>query len=226
MYGVYELQNFHVKIKDLELGIFEENGIKIYRRDDLKKVIVADSGRVVVNPVEPVNLPKNITRYLMVELDEPIVMEPKNSEKVTLTFPIEVAVILAGKKSLEVLDVFSFVKPKYALYGDPRNGVICRYWKSEVSGEEEDFVKGKLEVEINNSSGEWVEIGKLVFDVYGMKIYYGESVVAFARANVISEKVAETEFVDKRAGKKSIELYLARRIPVVKKKFVMEWGFV
>ncbi len=225
MYGVYELQNFHLNIRDLELGIFEENGFRIYRRGDLKKVVVAESGRVVVNPVEPVNLPKNITRFLLIEFDKPMVVEPKSSGKISLTFPIEIAVILAGKKSFEVLDVFSFVEPKYTLYGDPKNGVICRYWRSEIFEEEEDFVKGRLEVEISNSSSEWVEVGKLVFDVYGMKIYYGESVVAFAEVRILSEKVAETEFVDRRIGKKSLELYTARKIPMVGKKFVMEWGF-
>ncbi len=225
MYGVYDLQNFHLKIRDLELGIFEENGFRIYRRGDLKKVVVAESGRVVVNPVEPVNLPKNITRFLLIEFDKPMVVEPKSSGKISLTFPIEIAVILAGKKSFEVLDVFSFVEPKYTLYGDPKNGVVCRYWRSEIFEEEEDFVKGSLEVEISNSSSEWVEVGKLVFDVYGMKIYYGESVVAFAEVRILSEKVAETEFVDRRIGKKSLELYTARKIPMVGKKFVMEWGF-
>ena len=225
MYGVYELQNFHLNIRDLELGIFEENGFRIYRRGDLKKVVVAESGRVVVNPVEPVNLPKNITRFLLIEFDKPMVVEPKSSGKISLTFPIEIAVILAGKKSFEVLDVFSFVEPKYTLYGDPKNGVVCRYWRSEIFEEEEDFVKGRLEVEISNSSSEWVEVGKLVFDVYGMKIYYGESVVAFAEVRILSEKVAETEFVDRRIGKKSLELYTARKIPMVGKKFVMEWGF-
>ncbi len=225
MYGVYELQNFHLKIRDLELGIFEENGFRIYRRGDLKKVVVAESGRVVVNPVEPVNLPKNITRFLLIEFDKPMVVEPKSSGKISLTFPIEIAVILAGKNSLEVLDVFSFVEPKYTLYGDPKNGVICRYWRSEIFEKEEDFVKGILEVEISNSSSEWVEVEKLVFDVYGMKIYYGESVVAFAEVRILSEKVAETEFVDRRIEKKSLELYTARKIPMVGKKFVMEWGF-
>lgn len=225
MYGIYELKNFHLKIRDLELGIFEENGFRIYRRGDLKKVVVAESGRVVVNPVEPVNLPKNITRFLLIEFDEPMVVEPKSSGKISLTFPIEIAVILAGKKSLEVLDVFSFVEPKYTLYGDPKNGVICRYWRSEIFEKEEDFVKGRLEVEISNSSSEWVEVEKLVFDVYGMKIYYGEGVVAFAEVRILSEKVAETEFVDRRIGKKSLELYTARKIPMVGKKFVMEWGF-
>ncbi len=225
MYGVYELQNFHLKIRDLELGIFEENGFRIYRRGDLKKVVVAESGRVVVNPVEPVNLPKNITRFLLIEFDKPMVVEPKSNGKISLTFPIEIAVILAGKKSFEVLDVFSFVEPKYTLYGDPKNGVVCRYWRSEIFEEEEDYVKGRLEVEISNSSSEWVEVEKLVFDVYGMKIYYGESVVAFAEVRILSEKVAETEFVDRRIGKKSLELYTARKIPMVGKKFVMEWGF-
>jgi len=225
VYGVYELQNFHLKIRDLELGIFEENGFRIYRRGDLKKVVVAESGRVVVNPVEPVNLPKNITRFLLIEFDKPMVVEPKSSGKISLTFPIEIAVILAGKNSLEVLDVFSFVEPKYTLYGDPKNGVICRYWRSEIFEKEEDFVKGILEVEISNSSSEWVEVEKLVFDVYGMKIYYGESVVAFAEVRILSEKVAETEFVDRRIEKKSLELYTARKIPMVGKKFVMEWGF-
>ncbi len=226
MYGIYDLRNFQVNLNGVELVIDEEDGVKVYRRGSVVKYIFAESGRVIVNPVEPVNLPKNVTRYLLVDLKKSVVVEPKAACKINLTFPIEIAVILAGKKSLEVLDVFSFVKQKYTLYGDPRNGVICRYWQSGVFEEESPYIAGKLEVEIENSSGEWVEVSKLVFDVYGMKIYYGDGgVSSFARMNVVSEKVAETEFVDKRVGKKSVELYVARKIPMVGRRFVMEWGY-
>ena len=225
MYGVYDIENFQISLNGVELGIFEEGRAKIYRRGSFEKLILSESGKVVVNPVEPVNLPKNITKYLLVDLKRSVVVEPKTTRKITLTFPIEIAVILVGKKSLEVLDVFSFVNQKYTLYGDPNNGVICRYWQSDVFEKEKEYFSGKLEVEIRNSSDEWVEIGKLVFDVYGMKIYYDESVLSFAKVNILSEKVAETEFIDKKAGSKSIELYVARKIPVVSRKFVMEWGY-
>jgi len=233
VFGSYDISNFEISGENYFLRIKDEGSLKVYERDvngsKLEKLVASSDGKVLVNPVEPVNLPKNITNYLMIAFKRSVILEPKVSRKIFVAFPVEVAVILAGKKSLEVVDIFSFSKPKFALYGDPRRGVICRYWESDIYGERVSFdyrVEGLLEVELQNSSDEWVELRKIVLDVYGMKIYYGEDVVAFARVNVLSESVAETEFVSKRLDsyKKSLELYTARKIPIIKKKFVMELG--
>jgi len=234
VFGSYELSNFSANIGEISIR-FEKNG-NFYRyvREDKNKIekdIFTESGRVIVNPVEPVNLPKEITNFLQIEFKKPFFSEPKSSVEVYITFPIEIAVFIAAKKSVGAIDIFSLQNPKYTLYGDPRTGIICRYWKSEIYTdipEVDMYREGIMKLRITNSHDEWVEINSVVLDIYGMKIYYGEEIVySAASMNVTSQKIAETRFIEKPLRtnmKRALELYVAKRIVVKRNKFVMEWG--
>ena len=234
MYGWFDIQNFPVlSFNKIKVIVKKDNNFYRYIREGdekVEKIIVTKSCNLVINPIEPVNLPKNLTNFLYIELENPVFSEPKSFTDVYLTFPIEIGVFLAMKKSFEVLDIFSLQKQKYTLYGNPRTGIICRYWRSDVYSkipELDPIRNGVLKLKIVNNSDEWVEIKRIVLDVYGMKIYYNESLVfSSALMNIVSRNVAETFFLDEsfRDMNKSIELYVARRIPTMKKKFVMEWG--
>ncbi len=239
MYGGYDISEFSIQKDDLTATIEKMGNYWLYKRvlrkngveNIREKIIISNGGRVIVNPVEPVNLPKEITNFLMLELEKPIIVEPKSLREIYINFPVEIGIFLAGRKSIEVVDIFSFVSQKYTLYGNPRNGVICRYWRSRIFSYPPECDKhrdGILKTVIYNSSDDWVEISRIVFDIFGMKIFYDEnSVYSSAKVNITSEKVAETEFFTyppKDGMTKSLELYTARKIPMVGKKFVMEWG--
>ena len=234
MFGSFDIADFHSQIEDVNIK-FEKVGefFKYIREGDEKveKMVFSKSGRVIVNPVEPVNLPKRITNFLLIKFNRPFLAEPKSSTEIFLTFPIEIAVFVAAKRSVGLVDVFSLIKPKYTLYGNPRNGTICRYWESAIHSEiptTDNHREGVMKLRVTNSDDEWVEINNLVFDVYGMKIYYDEECVCVtASVNVVSPKVAETMFLERaiRDGmKKSLELYTARRMGVPRNRYVMEWG--
>lgn len=235
MYGYYELSDFSINFGGIKARIERDgNAYRYIRESDGRKerIILAKNGRIIVNPIEPVNLPKELTNFLMIELKEGVISEPKSKMDVFLTFPIEVGIFLAAKKDVDVLDIFSLNPPKFSIYGNPRDGIICRYWKSGVSGELPNVDpkrEGIMKLRITNSSNEWVEIRNLVFDIFGMKIYFNDEIVASnASMNVESLRVAETSFIAKplhEGMKKSLELYTARKIPMVGKKFVMEWGY-
>nr|WP_230972225.1 DUF432 domain-containing protein [Archaeoglobus neptunius] len=186
---------------------------------------------MIVNPVEPVNLPKEITNFLQIRFRKPFVSEPKSTVEVYATFPIEIAVFVAAKKSVGLVDVFSMQRPKYTLYGNPREGIICRYWESDLHADVpsvDRYREGVIRLRIVNSDDEWIEISNAVFDIYGMKIFYDDEMVcSSASVNILSPKVAETRFTNKPLRdkmKKSLELYTARRISIAGVKFVMEWG--
>lgn len=235
MFGSFEIENFSAEIEDYKVRVEKTDGYK-YVRERLGKVekekeIFTASGKVIVNPVEPVNLPKEITNFLLVKFKKPLIIEPKSFTVVYLTFPVEIGVFLAAKRSIGLIDLFSLIKPKYTLYGNPRSGVICRYWESDVYRsipKTNYFREGVMELKVGNSDSDWAEITQAVFDVYGMKIYYdGELVYSNASINVVSQKVAETRFVEqplREKMKKALELYTARKIAVTAGKFVMEWG--
>ncbi|AGK61039.1 hypothetical protein Asulf_01036 [Archaeoglobus sulfaticallidus PM70-1] len=233
MYGYFDLSEFSAEFDSVRIRI-ESDGFYRYIRESpdgkKEKIILTKDGRIIINPVEPVNLPKEITNFLLIRFKKPVFIEPKTSMEVNLTFPVEIGVFLAAKKRVDVIDIFSLQKPKYTLYGNPRMGIICRYWESDVYSDVPDvdgFREGVMRLRITNSSDEWIEVTNAVFDIFGMKIYYDTMVCSSASMNILSHKVAETFFLNQplREGmKKALELYTSRKIPVMKKKFVMEWG--
>lgn len=181
---------------------------------------------IFVSPVEPVNLPRNITRFLEIDFP-PIMLEPNAIERIYLKFPIEIGVFAKKGDKIAVVDVFTFNKPKYTLYGNPKSGVVCRWYRSEVYYDipKVDPLKdGVLELTVRNI-GDWTEVSKVVFDCYAMKIYYDDFAGMVAEMRIASKNTAETSFIDKplRNGmKKAVELYTTRRL--IGKSFVMEWG--
>ncbi len=235
MYGSYR-PGFEVKFKGLKISMKKEDAVWKYERkllNEVKTVFLAFSkGDILVNPVEPVNLPKDICSHLFIELNPALVLGPKETLKVYVTFPVEIGVIASLGKNYRIIDIFTFTKPKYTLYGNVRTGVVCKYWKSDVFSKipkVNALKEGVMELTIHNSSNEWLDVKEAVFNAYGMKIYYDKSLVSMkAFMKVISEDMAETSFVNAplRAGmKKSVEIYLAKKLVIpLQTKFVMEEG--
>ncbi len=231
MYGEYDIGDLNLDRDDFLIAVEKDDNFYVYRRlckEEVSLKRIAGSGKIVLNPVEPVNIPKNITNFLEIELKDKIIIEPKSKITIYVTFPIEIGTFILNRE-FAILDVFTLTDPKYTLYGTPSKGVICRYWMSDVYGKvpKTDVLKeGVLELELLNSSEDWVEFGKVVLDVYGMKIYYDDTrVISKASVNITSRGIAETQFVDgKYKMKKAIEVYTAKRLHVLRRSFVMEWG--
>ncbi|MBC7114400.1 MAG: uncharacterized protein PWR13_629 [Archaeoglobi archaeon] len=237
MYGSYEIGELQLENEFFRIELKRRGDFFLYSRElrngeePQEKVIAADRGKLILTPVEPVNLPENVTNYMQIEFSKPVFIPPNESRVCYLKFPVEIGVFLAWRRSSEPIDVFSIERPKYTLYGEPRNGVVCRYWRSEVYGSfpnSDKFREGVLRLRIRNSANEWCSISSAVFDVYGMKIFYDDFIVfSDAEMRVISKKVAETQFYEtqlRKGMKRALELYVARRVVMPRGKFTMEWG--
>ena len=140
-------------------------------------------------------------------------------------------VFISSRQDFKRLDSFSLAKPKYTLYGDPRHGLICKYWKSDIYPKvpvTDPFQEGIMELKVSNDRSNWVEITQAVFNAYGMKIYYDDQKVTMkAQMRIEGASVAETEFIDsplESGMKKSLESYMARKLTLGTEKFVMELG--
>lgn len=234
MYGSHDIP---VRFRDdrLTLSIEVEGDAKHYSRECLgekvDKTIYNKDDRVLINPVEPMSMPKEITPYLLIDFEKQIIIEPEMSVKVYVKFPVEIGVFISGKKKFEIIDVLTLVNHKFTLYGNPRNGIICKYWSSDVYTSiptADPMHEGVIQLEITNASTHLTEVTKAVFNAYAMKIYYNEDIVAMqAKMKIITGEIAETDFVNlplKPDMKKSVELYTARTVPVLGTKFVMENG--
>ncbi|MDK2975008.1 MAG: uncharacterized protein PWP08_1379 [Methanofollis sp.] len=233
MYGTYGFA-FHYEKDGFSIGIDQENGRYVYRRTldgrTRERTLISSGGRVIVNPVEPLNLPKEVSSHLLVEF-EPISIEPGARETIFLTFPIEVAVFVAAKGNYEVVDIFSWNRQKYTLYGLSDRGVIARWWGSKVSFSPpllNPLREGLLSLAITNTANHWVDVSRLVLDGFGMKIYYEDSATMRAWMRIASTMVAETGCYDAPSSEgqhKSLELYTARSIAGIERsRYMMDQG--
>ncbi|MDA3813474.1 MAG: DUF432 domain-containing protein [Candidatus Cloacimonetes bacterium] len=234
MYGVY---NTPIKIENKSLTIsIEKNEIGFsYIRDTLsekvEKLLLAENAKILVNPVEPLNTPKELTSLLLIEFNKNISIQPHIRKTIFITFPVEIGIFLSKKREYELFDVFSLTKQKFTLYGNPEDGIICKYWKSDVlltKPELDPLKEGFIELVIKNQSSSWVNIQKALFKAVGMKIFYDVKNVSMkAEMKVIDDETAEIEFLatpSEKNMKKALEIYTTRKLSVSQTKSVMQEG--
>ena len=174
MFGRYR-GTFRSESGEILIEVEEGDGLLTYRRrcgeDKFERILVAGMAEVIINPVEPVNLPKGITNFLMIEFP-PVMIEPGATRTVYLKFPVEFGVFVESARDIEAVDIFSPTTQKYTLYGTPTRGLIARWYGSEVYTEfpEVDLHReGVMEFTITNTYREWVEVSRAVFESVDMK---------------------------------------------------------
>jgi len=234
MFGSYK---FPLKLEEgkVSISVEKEKDVFVYKRkcdgDTTEMVLLADKGKLIINPIEPLNIPKEITPYLLIEFDRPVIAAPKAAKIVFIKFPIEIGIFIQKAEKNELLDLFSLAKPKFTLYGNPRTGVICKHYRSDVYTSQPDFdllSEGLLEILVKNNADKWVEVTKSVLSAYGMKVYFNGEKSAMKAVMKIDDKMnAETDFVDsplEKEMKKALELFSQRKIHLSSTKFVMRDG--
>lgn len=234
MFGTYTIP-LEIAAAGISLTIEREGAGFRYRSacngTTVEKLLLTRAGEVLINPVEPLHRPKALTATLLIELEKTLVVEPATTKTVFLTFPIEIGVFITTNENVEVLDIFTLLPQKFTLYGDPRTGVICKYWRSNVSATVpavNPLLEGVIQLRISNTTSDWVNVTRAVFNAYTMKIYYNERLVAMrATMKIPLRNLAETTFLDEpleHGMTKSLELYTARKLQVPLTKFLMEAG--
>lgn len=240
MFESYDLDT-PINLHTITIETYEESGAYTYHRQpaDVTKIISSTSN-LLLNPIEPVTQPKQITHYLLLDITPPISLSPNIALTLFATFPIEIGIFSQIKKetdlgffteprkTITLIDTFTFTNPKYTLYGTPDQGIICRFWKTKIhhkTPEINPLLEGIMKIDLENT-GSWTELTKLVFDARHMKIYYSD--IAYLNASVkITNKTAETSFKDilDQDMRKAVTLFSLTKIPVVEKEaFTMEWG--
>ena len=235
MFGTYTVP-FTIETDGIEISLTEEGDGFFYRRSCLEeneeKVFFAENPTVLINPVEPVNKPKKLCSYALLEFSRPLVVEPRTSKPIFLTFPVETGVFVSSRgRDYESFDVFSLNPSKFTLYGDPRSGLICKYWKTDVYSaipEVAPLQLGVLELSVTNNYTEWVTVTKVVFNAYGMKIFFNSILVYMkGEMEITGRTTARTDFYNTPwdgTMTKSLELYTAKKLPITTTKFAMEYG--
>jgi hypothetical protein len=202
MYGDYE-PPFSIKENKLSVEVEKIEKLWTYRRtlepDTVEKFILGDGKHIIINPVEPLNTPKEITTNLLIEFEKVLLLAGGAKKKIFLTFPIEIGIFIAdkGNKNIQLLDVFTLASQKFTLYGPVSNGVVCKHWKSRIYSVPPSInplIEGVMELTLRNTTSDWASITKAVFSAYGMKLYYNIDVFMKARMNIRSKSTADTDF--------------------------------
>jgi uncharacterized protein len=217
----------------LEVQKFE-NGF-VYRREGLgessEKVLLADNGNLSISPVEPLHIPPGLSTHLLVDFAQPVVIEPRAVKEVMVTFPLELACSIESPQGVErILDVFTLCRTKFTLYGSVRDGLICKYWKSDIYYSipaVNPALNGIMKVAFHNPGNRWAEMNKAVFSAQGMKIYFNGNLVSMsATIKISSENTAETNFLDEalKAGMQKAPEQFSARLLSQSRRIVMEEG--
>lgn len=246
MYGDHELP-FSAEQEGISISMKKDGEYWLYRRtfgsEEVEKLVLGNNKHLIINPVEPLNTPKEITPNLLIDFEKTLLLGAGEKQQIFLTFPIEIGIFISEKdnKNLEILDVLSLMKQKFTLYGEVSNGVVCKYWKSQIYTESPSLnplKEGIIELTLRNTSSEWVKISKAVFNAYGMKLYYEGDVLMRARMDILSKNAAETSFEmvlpewgkkgtflkDRKAWKEAFGVYGFRKLGLSPLKFYMGWG--
>ncbi len=206
---------------------------RVVGEEEFERTLVSKEGKITLHPVEPLNLPKELTSSLLIEFENPIVIDSKMKKRLYTTFPVEIATFFEGTDTERPLDIFSLSRSKYTLYGDVKTGTICKYWSATQSThppeEIDPIIEGLLELTIVNRTEEWKEVTKVVFNAYGMKIYFDEEKVGMkGRLYIKGEDSSETGFSSEPISEdmaKAREIYRKKRTAIdIGSKFVMESG--
>ena len=246
MYGNYDLP-FSLEKGGISVSMEMSEKMWIYKRafreDKVEKQIIGDGKYIIINPVEPLNTPKELTSNLMIMFEKTLFLAGGTIKTIFLTFPIEIGVFISDKKNTNILllDVFTQTRQEFTLYGSVSNGIICKHWKSAIystSPSSDPMQEGIIELTLRNTTSDWVSISNAIFNAYGMKLYYEDCVFMHAHMDILSKNTAETSFDihhigegfktfrqnNLNSGKEAIEVY-NRKLVIVPLKFEMRLGF-
>ena len=202
-YGKFNF-DYSINFQGLKLGFEDKNGMYHYKRDIVgwkhESNIATQTKTFYLQPIEPLNLPDNVTDFIEIEFKE-ITIEPEGKAVVFLTIPIEIGVFLEAKNGdRNLLDIVTFCHPKFSLYGAASRGVITRFHKSEVYAmppSVDNYKEGLLRLEIENDTDEWATVGRVVIYQKGLNLYYDETTVsASAKMIIRTHDVADVVGID------------------------------
>ena len=227
----------NIEHEALSISVVQEGESLRYHREcaieTTEKMLMARSGSIFFNPVEPVNKPKEITPFFHVQFEQSLTIKPRETHEIMVTFPVEIACIfIAEDQSFTVIDIFALTNQKYTLYGTPKSGMICRDWESRVyttaPPSPDPLREGVMRLSVRNTTPRWVEVTQSVFSANEMKIFYDRSTVCTeAYMKVLSETTAETGFSNtppENHLKRSVELLASKKAIMTGTKLLMEDG--
>ena len=163
----------------------------------VEKVIASDRPLVLgIFPIAPLNTPAKYGSHVMLKLIAPLVLDPRSHVDAYLTMPIEIGVIRSSGDDIQPIDAFSVGQPKYALYGNPELGIICRYYETRINSEipkVTPYSEAIVRVHFHNYTDKINTVNRIVFPIEGADFYYRKNEAYYSDIKaVIQEKLLQT----------------------------------
>ncbi len=139
----------------------------INENTESQTLIASEDEKVAVGifPVPPLFVPKRISNNVYLKFDAPLIVEQKKEIEFYAKIPIDIGVYRQSKDEEILIDVFSAKKPRYALYGTPERGAVCRYGETSIAMEPinaKKYEEASVKIRIKNSIDNIVKVSKVV----------------------------------------------------------------
>jgi uncharacterized protein len=150
---------------------------KRYAGETLKAetTIMSDLDPVVIGifPVPPLFTPASVATRLYLKFKSPIVVDQGSEAVVYAKMPVEIAVFRQSAEEELLIDAFSPARQRYALYGTPESGVVCRFVESITGNTKEEVAPEKyyealVRIRIRNDIDDIVRVTKVIVPLEGV----------------------------------------------------------
>jgi hypothetical protein len=139
-----------------------------------------DGGIVVgIFPIAPLLTPKRVAKNVYIKFKSPIIMDQRSDAVVYAKIPIEIGVYRQSEDEELLIDAFSLSPQRYALYGSPEAGTVCRLAESETSTTEEGisvekYTEALIRIRISNGIDNVIKISKVIVPMDGIVLDHAQ----------------------------------------------------
>jgi hypothetical protein len=242
-YGEYKV------IDSLELGLYDnilkinrlDSSHYIYERYDKKQdkvttrrfleSMIGEAVEIYLYPLPAIYTPPpaDYAKHVMIKLKESAVVSPKSTLEFYLKMPVEVGVFYKHDRSV-MIDVFASKLFKYALYGTSDNGLVCRYYESNMSFDAlpiEPFCECLVHVRLSNYLDKPAIVNMLVIPVEGIDLWYDGNTALLDTVTAIIKQGIKNEVIEVKVEESTEYKYTKTRVSptVVSRTYTMELGF-
>lgn len=137
-----------------------------------ESLIVSDARETHLGifPNPPLRTPREVAKNVYIKFKSPVIVDHRSVAVLYSKIPIEIGVYRQHKDEELLIDVFSLSPPRYALYGTPEAGVVCRYIEADAVTEEsalevKQYEEAKVRIRITNDINNVIKIGKVIIPI-------------------------------------------------------------
>lgn len=178
-----------LKERGIVVEIEKVNGLFLYRRkggfpeDYVEKVTnVSREEGFVIHPVHSIQ--PEVSTSLLLRLSKPLMVAPGSTVTIYVKAPINVGVYVVEKDAHRLIDSFNPTPYKYALYGPTSNGIICRFYRTDIFSKPPytEFWEAVAKITIENEAENFAEVKNVVYPLLNADVYVDNDGMAYVEA--------------------------------------------